>query len=54
VDVFIRYLVARDICARVEYGGVTAQTAAGEVVPQVLKAAGGEGGASASIARGAW
>jgi L-asparaginase / beta-aspartyl-peptidase len=43
-EYFIRYSVAHDICARVEYGGVTAQAAADEVVQKVLKAAGGEGG----------
>jgi beta-aspartyl-peptidase (threonine type) len=43
-EYFIRYSVAHDICARVEYGGVTAQAAADDVVQKVLKAAGGDGG----------
>ena len=43
-EYFIRYSVAHDICARVEYGGVSAQAAADEVVQTVLKDAGGEGG----------
>jgi beta-aspartyl-peptidase (threonine type) len=43
-EYFIRYSVAHDICARVEYGGVSAQAAADEVVLKVLKTAGGEGG----------
>ena len=43
-EYFIRYAVAHDICARVEYGGVGAQAAADEVVQKVLKDAGGEGG----------
>ena len=43
-EFFIRYTVAHDICARVEYKGMDVQTAADEVVQQVLKKAGGEGG----------
>jgi beta-aspartyl-peptidase (threonine type) len=43
-EFFIRYAVAHDVCARVEYGGVTVQQAADAVVQDVLKAAGGEGG----------
>jgi beta-aspartyl-peptidase (threonine type) len=43
-EFFIRYAVAHDVCARVEYGGVTLQQAADVVVQEVLKAAGGEGG----------
>jgi len=43
-EFFIRYSVAHDICARVEYSGVTAQAAADDVVLKVLKAAGGAGG----------
>ena len=43
-EFFIRYTVARDICARVEYKGMSVQAAADEVVQQVLKKAGGEGG----------
>lgn len=43
-EYFIRYTVARDICARVEDGGMAVQQAADAVVQNVLKAAGGEGG----------
>jgi beta-aspartyl-peptidase (threonine type) len=43
-EYFIRYSVARDICARVEYKALAVQAAADEVVQQVLKKAGGEGG----------
>jgi beta-aspartyl-peptidase (threonine type) len=43
-EYFIRYTVAHDICARVQYTGVGVQAAADEVVLEVLKAAGGEGG----------
>jgi beta-aspartyl-peptidase (threonine type) len=43
-EFFIRYTVAHDICARVEYKGMSVQAAADEVVQQVLKNAGGEGG----------
>jgi beta-aspartyl-peptidase (threonine type) len=43
-EFFIRYTVAHDVCARVEYGSVTLQQAADVVVQEVLKAAGGEGG----------
>jgi L-asparaginase / beta-aspartyl-peptidase len=43
-EFFIRYTVARDICARVEYKSMSVQGAADEVVQQVLKKAGGEGG----------
>ena len=43
-EYFIRYTVAHDICARVEYKGMRIQAAADEVVQQVLKRAGGEGG----------
>ncbi len=43
-EFFIRYTVAHDICARVEYRGMSLQAAADEVVQQVLKKAGGEGG----------
>ena len=51
-EYFIRYSVAHDICARVEYGGLTAQAAADEVVQKVLKAAGGEGGVVGLDTRG--
>lgn len=43
-EYFIRFTVARDICARVEYRGTDAQQAADEVVMKVLKQAGGDGG----------
>ena len=43
-EYFIRFSVAHDICARVEYRGTNAQQAADEVVQGVLKPAGGEGG----------
>lgn len=42
-EYFIRFTVAKDICARVEYRGVGAQAAADEVVHGVLTAAGGNG-----------
>ena len=37
---FIRFSVAHDICARVEYRGTTTQQAADEVIQDVLKPAG--------------
>jgi beta-aspartyl-peptidase (threonine type) len=43
-EYFIRYTVARDICARVEYQGMSVQAAADAVVQGVLRTAGGEGG----------
>jgi beta-aspartyl-peptidase (threonine type) len=43
-EYFIRFTVARDICARVEYRSTPAQEAADELVHQVLKQAGGDGG----------
>jgi beta-aspartyl-peptidase (threonine type) len=43
-EFFIRYTVARDICARVEFGGRSLRQAADEVIMQRLKAVGGEGG----------
>lgn len=43
-EFFIRYTVAHDICARVEYGGMGVQAAADLVVQGVLKGAGGDGG----------
>ena len=52
-EYFIRFTVAKDICARVEYRGVGAQTAADEVVQGVLKSAGGEGGVVGLDPRGA-
>jgi beta-aspartyl-peptidase (threonine type) len=43
-EYFIRYTVAHDICARVEYQGMAVQAAADAVVRDVLRTAGGEGG----------
>jgi beta-aspartyl-peptidase (threonine type) len=43
-EYFIRYAVAHDVCARVEYRGMGVQAAADDVVQKVLKDAGGEGG----------
>ena len=43
-EYFIRFTVARDICARMEYRSIPAQQAADEVVQKVLKDAGGDGG----------
>lgn len=43
-EYFIRFTVAHDICARVEYRGTSAQQAADEVIQDVLTRAGGPGG----------
>lgn len=43
-EYFIRFTVAKDICARVEYRRAAAQAAADEVIQGVLKRAGGDGG----------
>lgn len=43
-EYFIRYTVARDICARMQYLGVPIESAAETVVMDVLVEAGGEGG----------
>jgi L-asparaginase / beta-aspartyl-peptidase len=43
-EFFIRYTVAKDICARVEYKSEKVQAAADTVVQDELKKAGGEGG----------
>jgi len=43
-EFFIRYTVAREIAALMEYKGLTVQQASGEVVMNRLKTAGGEGG----------
>jgi beta-aspartyl-peptidase (threonine type) len=43
-EFFIRYHVAADICARVEYQGISLQQAADTVINGVLKDAGGTGG----------
>lgn len=43
-EYFIRYAVAADICARVQYQGKTIAEAGDEVINQVLKHVGGTGG----------
>ncbi|MDA0649759.1 MAG: isoaspartyl peptidase/L-asparaginase [Proteobacteria bacterium] len=43
-EYFIRHTVARDICARMQFGGVTLEEAASTVVMEELVAAAGEGG----------
>lgn len=43
-EYFIRYNVAADICARVQYQGQTAMAAANEVIHKVLLPVGGTGG----------
>jgi L-asparaginase / beta-aspartyl-peptidase len=53
-EVFIRYTVARDICARVEYTGVSVAKAAHDVVEDVLVKAKGDGGIIAMDAEGHW
>jgi beta-aspartyl-peptidase (threonine type) len=53
-EVFIRYTVARDICARVEYTGVPVAKAAHDVVEDVLVKAKGDGGIIAMDAEGHW
>ncbi|VAW07198.1 Isoaspartyl aminopeptidase @ Asp-X dipeptidase [hydrothermal vent metagenome] len=42
-EYFMRYTVARDICARMEFAGETLEQAAGQVVIKSLKAKGGDG-----------
>jgi beta-aspartyl-peptidase (threonine type) len=51
-EYFIRATVARDICARVQYQGVSLQQAAQDVVLGQLAAMGGEGGVIAIDPRG--
>ena len=51
-EYFIRYAVAHDICARVEYRAMELQAAADAVVQSVLKNAGGEGGVIGLDSRG--
>jgi L-asparaginase / beta-aspartyl-peptidase len=51
-EFFIRYAVAHDICARLEYAGQPLEEAARTVVEQVLVQAGGEGGVIAMDAQG--
>ena len=43
-EYFIRYTVARDICARMQFGGATLEGAASTVVMEELVKADGEGG----------
>ena len=43
-EYFIRLSVAREICALVEYKGMTLQAAADEVIQKQLTAIGGDGG----------
>jgi len=43
-EYFIHHTVARDICARMQFGGVTLEEAASTVVMEELVAAAGEGG----------
>jgi len=51
-EYFIRYAVAHDICALVEYRNWSLERAAREVVQNKLKQAGGDGGVIAIDARG--
>ena len=51
-EYFIRYHVAADICARVQYQEITLKQAADTVVNDVLKSAGGSGGIIAIDAHG--
>ena len=51
-EYFIRYTVARDICARVELLELPVLESANQVVMEVLVAAGGEGGVIAMDAQG--
>jgi len=51
-EYFIRYTVARDICARLEYLDLPLQEAASSLVMDVLVKAGGEGGVIAMDSQG--
>ena len=51
-EYFIRYHVAADICARVQYQGISLEKAADTVVNDVLKSAGGTGGVIAIDTKG--
>ncbi|HYH96281.1 isoaspartyl peptidase/L-asparaginase [Hyalangium sp.] len=51
-EYFIRYTVARDVCARLEYQGIPLKKAADAVVMDVLVKAGGVGGVIAMDAQG--
>lgn len=53
-ELFIRYTVAKDICARLEYGHVSLAQAADDVVMTELAAAHGDGGIIALDADGHW
>ncbi|MDB2378588.1 isoaspartyl peptidase/L-asparaginase [Luminiphilus sp.] len=46
-EFFIRHTVARDICARMQFGGASLHDATAQVVLKALVAAGGEGGVAA-------
>jgi L-asparaginase / beta-aspartyl-peptidase len=43
-EYFIRYTVARDVCALMEYKGISVEKAADYVINEKLKSKGGEGG----------
>lgn len=51
-EYFIRYHVAADICARVQYQGVSLEKSANEVINNVLVQAGGSGGVIAIDTQG--
>lgn len=51
-EYFIRYTVARDVCALVEYKGMSVAKAADYVINEKLKSKGGEGGLIAMDAKG--
>lgn len=51
-EYFIRYAVAHDVSARMEYGNMSLEEAAGTIVHEVLKSAGGSGGLIALDAEG--
>jgi len=43
-EYFIRFTIARDICAEIEFNGKTAETAANKLIHDTLENAGGDGG----------
>jgi L-asparaginase / beta-aspartyl-peptidase len=51
-EFFIRYTVARDVCALMEYKGMSVEKAADCVINEKLKSKGGEGGLIALDAKG--
>ncbi len=53
-ELFIRYTVAHDICARVEYAHVPLAQAADDIVTRELPPVGGDGGVIALDADGHW